>query len=78
MKINDLFTNREANACTGIFGCGMQSLEDQEDLFKIIGVDTDAVICYGEQGLVPFYFSPYMYDRCFVLLSELNAVFDEK
>ena len=40
----DLFTERQPDAGAGIFLPGMQPLENVEDLFRILLVETDAVI----------------------------------
>jgi hypothetical protein len=48
VAFDDAFADGQSNAGAGVLFAGMETLEDMENTFEILGVDADAVVAHGK------------------------------
>ena len=57
VPFDDLLADRQPNAVAGIFGAGVEAVENDEHVLGMLRGDADAVVGHREQPFVPLLLS---------------------
>ena len=76
MPFYDLFANGKPNAGASVFAAGMQALKDKKNSFKVLRLNTNAIIAHAEMPGIQIIFNRNM-DLRRALAAELDGVTDQ-
>jgi hypothetical protein len=73
---NDSLTDSQADACAGVFGTGVQTLEEAKNYLLVFWGNSDAIVTYSKLALVACTFPRDMNRGLFVRGAILDRVTD--